>query len=95
MGLIGEAQRHAESVQVLLQEGISVLTLGKARHGSLELLQPCVKVLLGPPATGQVGLHHLPQCEVVPCICTLRSAVKTHGAIRSKTKSLIRHNLAA
>lgn len=72
MGVIGEAQRHAESVEVLLQESISVPSLVKARHGALELLQPRAKVLLVPPAMGQVGLHHLPQHEVVPCICTLR-----------------------
>lgn len=76
MGLIGEAQRHAESVEVLLQESVSVLTLVQARHGALELLQPRAQVLLGPPATGQVGLNHLPQREVVPCVCRLRSAVK-------------------
>lgn len=76
MRVIGEAQRHAESVEVLLQESISVLSLVKARHGALELLQPRAKVLLVPPAIGQVGLHHLPQQEVVPCICTLRRAAK-------------------
>lgn len=82
MGLIGKAQWHAESVKMVLQEGISVPTLGKTRHGALELLQPCAKVLLGPPMTGQVGLHHLPQRQVVPYICTLRSAVKPQRTIR-------------
>lgn len=72
MGMVGEAQRHAESAEVVLQDSISVPGLVKARHGGLELLQPRAKVLLGLPAIGQVGLHHLPQQEVVPCICTLR-----------------------
>lgn len=76
MRMIGEAQRHAESIEVLLQERISVSSLIKARHGALELLQPRAKILLVPPAIGQVGLHHLPQQEVVPCVCTLRRAVK-------------------
>lgn len=76
MGMVGEAQRHAESVEVLLQDSISVSSLVKARHDALQLLQPLAEVLLVLPAIGQVGLHHLPQHEVVPCICTLRWAVK-------------------
>lgn len=72
MGLIGEAKGHTEGVIVILQETVSVLALVQTGHSALELLQPRVQVLLGPPATGEVGLHHLAQRQVVPCICTLR-----------------------
>lgn len=71
VGLIGEAQRHAEGVDVLLQEGVSVPDLVQTRHGVLELLQPKAEVLLGPRPPREVRLHHLAQGEVVACIRTL------------------------
>lgn len=74
VGLVGEAEGHTEGVIVVLQEGVSVLTLVQSGHGDLELLQPRAQVLLVPPPTGQVGLHHPAQRDVVPCICTLREA---------------------
>lgn len=77
MGMVGEAQRHAESVEVLLQESVSVSRRVKARHCALELLQPRAEILLVLPATGQVGLHHLPHQEVVARICTLRQESET------------------
>lgn len=74
--MTGEAQRHAESAEVLLQESISVSSLVEVSHGALELLQPRSKILLVLPAIGQVGLHRLSQQEVVPCVCALRRAAK-------------------
>ena len=74
VGLVGEAEGHTEGVIVVLQEGVSVLTLVQSGHGDLELLQPRAQVLLVPPPTWQVGLHHPAQRDVVPCICTLREA---------------------
>lgn len=71
VGLIGEAQRHAEGVDVLLQEGVSVLDLVQTRHGVLELLQPKAEVLLVPRPPREVRLHHLAQGEVVASIRTL------------------------
>lgn len=72
MRLIREAEGHTEGVIVILQEAVSVLVLVQTRHRALELLQPRVQVLLDPPVTGEIGLHHLAQRQVVPCICTLR-----------------------
>lgn len=71
VGLIGEAEGHAEGAVVLLQEGVSVSPLVHSGHDVLELLQPGAKVLLSPRPTGEVRLHHLAQREVVPRICTL------------------------
>lgn len=76
MGLIWEAKGHTEGVIVVLQEAVSVPALVQFGHGVLELLQPRAQVLLCPPPTGQVGLHHMAQREVVPCICTLRETIQ-------------------
>ena len=72
MRLIGEPKRHGKGVVVVLQKSVSVLALIQSRYGLLKLLQARVQVLLGLPPCGQVGLHHPPQREVVPNVCTLR-----------------------
>lgn len=48
------------------------MALVQSRHCPLKLLQPCDEILLGLPLTGQEGLHHPSQREMVPYICTLR-----------------------
>lgn len=88
MGLIRETKGHTESVIVVLKEGVSVPALVQSGHCLLELLQPCAKILLGPPSTGQVGLHHPSQREVVPYICTLRD---THMWILLDYYVFVRH----
>ncbi len=75
VGLKGEAKGHREGIVVVLQEVVSVAALVQSGNGALELLQPRAQVLLGPPPTRQVGLHHPAQREVVPCICTLRETM--------------------
>lgn len=90
VGLVGEAQRHAEGVVVLLQEGVSVPDLVQTRHGVLELLQPPAEVLLGPRAPGEVGLHHLAQGEVVACIRALtreRTASRLASRLASRRRT--------
>lgn len=72
VGLILEATGHREGVIVVLQEGVSVLALIQSRHGRLELLQARAEVLLVPPPSGQVGLHHTAQRDVVPYVCALK-----------------------